>query len=116
MNCPRPSGVMSSKPQSAFDGVAGSVMLARLLGAQVSSLPQKWRTLPLSRRNTLNMVSSQSPPPFGSRSCESPPALRRVSEIIGVVAVAGRREKLKVIPPPLARPGDQARDGDLATT
>jgi hypothetical protein len=32
--------------------------------------------------------------------------LRRVSEIIGVIAVTGHREKLKVISPTLARPGD----------
>src|SRR5688572_16361790 len=32
--------------------------------------------------------------------------LRCVSEILGVVPVAGRREKLKVSPPTLARPGD----------
>jgi hypothetical protein len=39
--------------------------------------------------------------------------LRRIAEIIGVVAVAGGGEKIKIVPPTLSRPSNQERDGRL---
>src|ERR1019366_3090402 len=39
--------------------------------------------------------------------------LRRIAEIIRVIAVAGGREKIKINPPAVSRPSDQARDGRL---
>src|SRR5579885_274079 len=35
--------------------------------------------------------------------------LRRITEIVGVVAVSGGGQKIKIVPPTLSRPSNQAR-------